>query len=242
MYSFILGDHDFRTKTNCKQRVQQILRNALLSKIPLAGEDLIIVRALFDRHPRKQFILRGREIEQIFARDNCFRLLFTNGEETEFSYVKCFMAIPSLLNTGNQDRRKYKEETWKATSILKVFRNSIYPETKSFRDRVLTSDSVCELCNTTLRKDNCHVDHHFELSPFRTLVHRFLDSKQMSLMGPKRPGTKWVPCNDTWSKQQFKEVFADENFQNDWLSYHTKNALLRLLCKQCNTTANKKSN
>jgi hypothetical protein len=127
-----------------------------------------------------------------------------------------------VKNNGEEDAVSlYKCISRKADSIndklYKAMRNSIDPQTKEFKKNSIMK---CALCHTTTA--NMHTDHHEP--QFLDLVTTFLENWK-----DESP----ITFNQHESNSK---IFTktDKEFEQQWIEFHRKNAILRVLCKECN--------
>ncbi len=102
-----------------------------------------------------------------------------------------------------------------------AMRNSIYPQIQEFKQRSILE---CVLCHNT---DTIHIDH---FQP------QFVDLQTEFLNNWKKPMPDTFKQNDSHSKI-FNDI--DNEFENQWIEFHRNNAILRVLCKNCNLSRTK---
>lgn len=119
----------------------------------------------------------------------------------------------------------------KARSIQQNFTNAlretIFNQIMEFKKNNV---NVCELCNSS-KEVEYHVDHKIH---FQKLVVEFLDKNKLPV--PKTFGN----TNDGRNRTVFLK--QDEEFKASWENYHKDNAVLRILCKDCNLSRKNYSN
>ena len=109
-----------------------------------------------------------------------------------------------------------------------AMRNAIYPQIEEFKNNSILK---CLLCSDT--KD-IHIDH-FEP--------QFIDLKKQFSNNWKGTIPNRFEQNDSHSKIFYKQGYdfcsTDKDFEKEWIEYHKKYAVLRVLCRKCNLTRKK---
>lgn len=82
-----------------------------------------------------------------------------------------------------------------------------------------THENICETCGST---QNIHIDHE---NYFEKIVIDFTN-------GRTDIPTDFDDMKDNTHRKCFK--LSDEKFRKDWIVFHQKNAVLRVLCEKCN--------
>ena len=98
-------------------------------------------------------------------------------------------------------------------TIKLAMRKVIQPDLKAFRDVVATQ---CEQCGTT---DDLTTDH---VLPFDYLAQSFLNKYGWPKIKDGKPGEG--------------KVLADPQVIEQWVAFHTTNALYQILCRSCNSS------
>ena len=112
--------------------------------------------------------------------------------------------------------------TGKPKDNLKIaMRVAIQPQIYQFR--LNQSKLVCELCNNS---EKIEIDHHSEKTPFAKLYIDFMEGNSLSIPTSFDDTDGHLKC--------FKK--EDYNFEKIWFDYHKNNAILRILCKKCNSS------
>ena len=119
----------------------------------------------------------------------------------------------------------------KARSVQQNFTNAlretIFNQIMDFKKNNI---NVCELCHSS-EEVEYHADHKIH---FEKLVFDFLDKNKLPV--PKTFGDTTDGRNRTIFLKQ------DEQFKLSWENYHKDNAVLRILCKDCNLSRENYSN
>ncbi len=103
---------------------------------------------------------------------------------------------------------------------LKIaMRVAIQPQIDYFRN--IQTKLICEICNST---NKIEIDHHSELQPFAKLYNDFMITNKLKIPTEFDNTISCLKC--------FKET--DKEFNEQWIKYHKENAILRMLCKECN--------
>ena len=131
-----------------------------------------------------------------------------------------------IKNNGDEDDVSVFKNciTGKPKDNLTIaMRNSIYPQIEQFKNNSIMK---CVLCSDT---KNIHIDHY---------TPQFVDLKTNFLNTWKELLPNTFEQNESHSK-----IFTNINncFEQKWIEFHRKNAILRVLCKKCNLSRKKKS-
>ena len=112
--------------------------------------------------------------------------------------------------------------TGKPRDNLKVaMRVSIQPQIDDYKNNNYIK--VCELCQGHNRIE---IDHHSDKAPFAKLYSCFMEINKLPIP---------TEFDDTKSHMKcFKKT--DYNFEEQWIQYHKENAILRMLCRRCNSS------
>lgn len=113
------------------------------------------------------------------------------------------------------------------TELLCALRTSIDHQIELFKHTHDTS--LCSLCGTSTSK-SLHIDHHIQ---FIQLVSDFLDTQSHCP----------IIFNDIKEYPHCRIFFPQHSaFEQDWISFHQKHAILRPLCLNCNLSRSKITN
>lgn len=99
------------------------------------------------------------------------------------------------------------------SEVKKAMRGCIKRDMDEFRWSV---EQECEECGAT--EDLC-CDHVY---PFNRIAMRFIEAHGLPELKEGRPGEGWI--------------LADESVVDDWVIFHTENAVYQLLCRSCNSS------
>tara|TARA_R110000823_G_C15751731_1_gene481978 strand:+ start:52 stop:696 length:645 start_codon:yes stop_codon:yes gene_type:complete len=105
--------------------------------------------------------------------------------------------------------------------LAQAMRTSILPQIFEFKNANILE---CQICGDD---ENIHIDHHYP---------QFIELKTIFIK--KYDGV--VPEEFDWN-DSMPEFKKDEDFNNKWFQYHKANANLRVLCKGCNLSRNRKN-
>ena len=133
-------------------------------------------------------------------------IINTDGSEIDISWIRAI--------TGNPKKND--------SDLMEAFRSSIVEQLIQFKN---DNEDLCVFCHNTYK---LHVDH---ITHFEELVLNFISiMKQQNINIPNT----FADINDGSNRKCFLEI--DDNFKNEWVDYHSKNASLRILCQNCNLT------
>jgi len=112
--------------------------------------------------------------------------------------------------------------TGKPKDNLKIaMRVSIQPQIDDYKKNIYIKK--CELCGEI---DKIEIDHHSEIAPFAKLYSDFMALNTLPIP---------TSFNNTKSHMKcFKEL--DYTFEETWIQYHKEHAILRMLCRRCNSS------
>lgn len=112
--------------------------------------------------------------------------------------------------------------TGKPRDNLKIaMRVAIQPQIDEYKKN--NCIKVCELCQ---EHNHIEIDHHSDKSPFAKLYSCFMEINELPIP---------IEFYDTKGHMKcFKTT--DCNFEESWIQYHKENAILRILCRRCNTS------
>jgi hypothetical protein len=172
---------------------------------------------ILKRHP--DFVSKTQNMCNIkIIRDtlniNALKIIIINTDTSEIDISwKCAI-------TGKPKGNKHE--------LMSAMRSSVDEQIFQFRKN---NEEKCGLCTNT---DKLHVDH---IIHFDEIVLNFINMiKNKNINIPNTFGD----TNDDTHRRCFLEI--DDNFKNEWVNYHYKNASLRMLCQNCNLTRSKTTN
>lgn len=105
-------------------------------------------------------------------------------------------------------------------NLKQAMRYSISPQILEFKNK---SNLICSFCNST---ENLEIDH---IKLFKELYDDFIK---------QNTNIPTIFDDNTYNGAMFKK--EDVEFEEKWRNYHKDNATLRVLCKKCNCSRNKK--
>ena len=103
--------------------------------------------------------------------------------------------------------------------LLEAMRVSINNQIIEFRNK--QKKLLCEICGKT---DKIEIDHHSEHMPFAKLYDDFIKNNIITIPELFDNTEGHLKC--------FRSI--DILFEESWVKYHKENAILRMLCKECN--------
>lgn len=134
------------------------------------------------------------------------------------------LVVYILKNNGDIDDVSVLKNciTGRPKDNLKIaMRVAIQPQIYKFKHS--QPNLICELCSEI----KCiEIDHHSETMPFTKLYTDYLKNNQLPIPTTFDNTIDHMKC--------FKQT--DHLFENEWIQFHEKNAILRLLCKKCNNS------
>jgi hypothetical protein len=209
-YKYYIGDIRFKTKKDCLVYTRNIINDLGCCEIKEDHIQYNFFHNLLKNHDHYEE-KKGEGINYFYIitdpiNNKYFQTWIKRIDETDivFSWNHCC---------------DFKQRSCTAL-LISSMRNSTHDDILEFK---MNQVMVCNLCKMT----DCtwldfHVDH---VNPFREIKDNFL--KQTTLPIPtkfKKFGT-------------FKLInFTDDDveFKNEWVAYHKQNAVLQILCKNCN--------
>ena len=146
---------------------------------------------------------------------NCFWSKQGDSDWDAFSYKKA-------LEPYAQKIENIEGSIYSKGDYLKAFRNVVYDQIKSFRDKELKKNKVY----AALAKEdpyNIHTDH---VVPMHLLISDFLNDRGMKLGDVQLCKIRLFNTDQYWLK--------DESLRIEWEAYHRTNAKLKLVTKEEN--------
>jgi 5-methylcytosine-specific restriction endonuclease McrA len=173
-----------------------------------------ILIEILKRHPdffsKTQNMYNIKIIEDTLNK-KAFKIIIINKDSSEID-ISWKVAI-----TGKS--KGYKHD------LMSAMRSSISEQILIFRRY---NEAKCVLCPNT---ENLQVDHIIHFDEIALNFINIMERKNI----PK-PNI-FGDTNDNTHRKCFLKI--DENFKNEWVDYHYKNASLRILCQNCNLTRTK---
>ena len=172
---------------------------------------------ILKRHP--DFVSKTQNMCNIkIIRDtlniNALKIIIINTDTSEIDISwKCAI-------TGKPKGNKHE--------LMSAMRSSVDEQIFQFRKN---NEEKCGLCTNT---DKLHVDHIIHFDEIVLNFINMMENKNINI-----PNT-FGDTNDDTHRRCFLEI--DDNFKNEWVNYHYKNASLRMLCQNCNLTRSKTTN
>lgn len=208
---YSIGNLQFSTKTNAKKMVSEWLQHSYSGYVA-TDEDLKWIIPLFKMHPRFEDKggLEMVGIEIGFASTAFhFNVVLENGMRTDFSYIKC---MNGYANTKKHD-------------VMIAMRDIIRPQIMAYKRRLFSDGNVvCSVSGMTLHEVDLHIDHHFELMPFKKIVDDFLNKENITV--DDIPIVSLGVTHD----------IDDHELRQRWYDFHEKKAILRPVHKHINLT------
>ena len=195
-----INKYDLKNKTKTKEHLKHLL-NTLPKHKPLYNEILFDLLKLhyyfYNRNPEYFMIKKSPKFTY------CFHFIKNNVIQ-DFSYIKCF-------DNKEQIKHKHKNE---------AYRCLIAPQIREFKDNHFSINVSC-LCPTTgivlYNNSYTHVDHNYELMPFRTIISNFETTYNY-------PSASFIVIGDS-DNRRFKHDIININF----IDFHNINASLRCI-------------
>ncbi len=114
------------------------------------------------------------------------------------------------------------------SNATKAFRLCIQPQIQEFRRSTFQGGAiVCPLTSLTLQNDkDTHIDHHYDILPFKVLLTSFLEDEEMKLADIET-------VSDGTRGRKLKDPYLQCKFE----AYHKKHAVLRTIAKKANLSS-----
>ena len=173
--------------------------------------DYITLIEILKRHPdfiSKTLNMCNIKIVKDALNTSGLKILIINIDESEIDISwKCAI-------TGKHKSDKIE--------LMSAMRSSVDEQIFNFKNK---SNFICALCPNT---DKLQVDH---IIHFDEIVFNFINiMKNKNIKIPNLFGE----TDDNTHRRCFLK--ANNDFKNEWITYHFENALLRILCQTCNLT------
>jgi hypothetical protein len=208
-----IGTLVFSTKKKCEEYTRNLITKLDCCIIDRSHTyfqffcDLISKRDHYEFHMKTNIPITHFQIAPNPLNANGFQtsVFFSDQSSYVFSWVKC--ARGAIENSNNQN-------------LTIAFREAISNDIIKFKQ---SSNLICKLCkDTTQDPFHYHVDHN--AIPFRQLRDDFLNHNQLLL--PQSFG-KNDNCITSFTNE-------NDQFRNDWVTYHNAHCDLQILCATCN--------
>ncbi len=204
---FNIGPYRYLSKKAAAEAVQAILHGATLY-VPLTGDKLSVVQALFEMHPESDVKSEKGEVGQavkINIRDQTsargFHVLHHDGSSTRWSYR---VALDGKLRLPT------------ATGAMRA---AISDSQKQRMNQVFWTEEVvrCPVCGTHMRACDADVDH---VAPrtFKAVAAAFI----------AQHGAPEVKAADDLGSE-----FVDLNVKAHWIIFHDLESIRQVLCQRC---------
>jgi hypothetical protein len=222
--AIIIAGEVFNLKKDLVSRVQAIIRSHKDHEM-LGWFDLRFMTDLLKCHPQAKIKL-GCGIDGMYVAENPiypgkqsrgFRLIRTDGSETDFSYRECI--------TPTSYKRKVKA----------AFRVAIESQALQFKQEYFDSTpagwATCPDTGEFLSFVNSHVDHVAPLT-FEHLLNHFLERESLTL--------EQVRINDFGQDNCYQDTLTDGTLKKRWMEYHQSHAVLEVVSKHANLSTRKR--
>lgn len=201
--AFTIGTFWFKTIAAAKLEVRRILHAATIDQ-PLDGDNLRLIAALYDRHPRREGSLAGFCVgtnRYHGAITRGFQAIMADGSHIPWSYGPCFNPAvdePSLMKVLRASIMFSQNEALKKYYAGAIF----YP---------------CRHCKKPLQRQDAHIHHLFP--KFRDIADAFI-----GLIGLPHVRTS----------DNLGDEFSEPELRRRWVQFHEAVAQRAVLCASCN--------
>lgn len=201
-----VGDMEFPSKKEAKERFSQILNSAPFGEEFDSHHPLFLpLKNLVEMHLRAQFkIMAGIKSFEIGSTEFGTKGFFVNttcGQKNDFSFIKCIDGEVSPFQ-----------------NICKAARKAVKPFIIAFR--ASQQPFVCQITKEPILPFEAHADH-FPI-PFCVLVNKWLNE------------IKKHPALIKLDRNGFGPSFSDQTLEKSFFDFHSKNAQLRIIKKELN--------
>lgn len=205
-----MGPLTFNTKREAHEFVMSYLRNAEPGAIAIADREW--VTSLLQLHPR--YVVKSADALEIVVMvsdygQHCFGFRRKDDSLEDIGTKKIFD----------------KSTTTPGSNAYSAFRLCIQPQIEEFRKSTFQAGPVeCPLTMLTLHNDKeTHIDHHFDVMPFKDLLNEFLKEEDTNLadVDTVSDGTRGRKLKDTELQRRFE-------------AYHKRTAVLRAIARKAN--------
>ena len=213
----IIGNITFKTQTSAKEYIQKIIKEINITNSIKRKNDkhYPFLESLVKRHPyiSKYENMTDLSITQNALNKNALQLniIRNDGSIEDISWHVCL----------NPNKDRYNE------NFKSALRYSIKEQCSEYYINAILKCSN-EYC-ISQDSDEFHVDHYIH---FQKLIDEFMKGKNKDEIP-----SEFDEADDNSNRRQFQE--KDSKFKNEWIEYHKKYSILRILCKDCNLKRNK---
>jgi len=205
-----VGIKEFKTKKALTEYVRAVRDKYKIGE-KIKGEDRLFLISLLERHKWAGQKI-GCGIDYFYTeytewRTKGFRLVRTDGTDTDFSFLCCI--------TPNQSDKK---------DFIKACRQAIKEQILEVKNNYSAGIKACDKCGCAISYSTCEVDHYPIM--FKDIVKEFLE---------RFPNIELdkVTCCDDWDGVS-GVVITDEYIIKEWQKEHRNEATYRFLCVECN--------
>lgn len=215
------GHLSFPTKKDGEEHFRAIMVRHLLN-VPIAGHDLVDLVALLENHPRADEKI-GSGIENIQVElsgyagvgngngDRCFHVYRSDGTKDNFSFKKC------VSGEDYSPFRKFLEASRHAVHDILHYKKAHRFEKDGIGSPAKVS---CAISGELLTFKDAHLDH---FNPFfADIVRNFLTHNKLD------------PSTVAYSDDGYGKSFLDAGLNDNFIAYHERVAVLRLIHKTRN--------
>ena len=208
---YYIGKLEFKTKKECEDYTRNIINTLGCCKINKDHKNFSFFNDLLKNHSEYND-KKGVGIKYFYIQPNalnkkCYATLIKrlDGSKIDFSWLYC---CKFKTYTNNHD-------------LIQAMRQAIRHDIIKYKKQ---SKLICNFCSVDDKPySNYHVDH--DEPSFKTLTDNFLQSTK-----------KQIPSSFGGCETTHVTIFndEDEDFENEWNTYHNKHCNLQILCKDCN--------
>ena len=202
-----LGNLSFDTKCSMKSMVSEWLRYSYTGYLPTDDEMKWII-PLLEMHPRYEMKSVDMVGIKVSYSPPAFHFAFVKKDmsSVDISYNKC-------LN-GNLSKQK--------NQVLRACRDIIRPQIKELLDKLDPNRIVCAITGDVLKREDVHMDHHYEQMPFIKIIQDFL----------KNEGLKWQDIEVV--SKGVTHGFVSKELEQRLYEYHKSVSIIRPIHKKLN--------
>lgn len=207
---FCIGPLSFATKREAREFVMSYLRKATPGPITIGDQEWVI--SLLQMHPR--YPTKSDDALEVVVMlseygQNCFGLRKQDDSLEDVGTKKIFDK-----STSTPESNAYS-----------AFRRCIQPQIDEYRSSTFFSGPiVCPVTGLTLHNDKeTHIDHHYDILPFKKLLTRFLQDEEVRMADV-------ATLPDGTRGRKLKDIELQHKFE----AYHKANAVLRAIAKKAN--------
>lgn len=206
---YSLGPLKFKTKIDAKKMISEWLHTSYTGYIP-SDEEMQWIIPLLQMHPRFEekggLMMTGVNVTYSPPAYH-LNMILENDNTVDISYNKC------LVKSANSQRN----------AVMKALRDIIRPQIASFKANIIANGDIrCAITDKILDSSELHIDHNFDILPFRTIVDNFM-SKENRQIDDIRVVSRGITHD-----------LEDTDLHDRWYKYHESVAILRPLQKHVN--------